>query len=67
MFRQILIAAWALFLAGVFLLFAIRPKPGPWVPYTRAIRPVLFLLLLLSFGYAVTWVYREGMKRGRHR
>ncbi len=67
MFRQILIAAWALFLTGVFLLFAIRPKPGPWLPYARAIRPVLFSLLLVSFGYAMARVYREGMKRGRQR
>jgi len=68
-FGKLLIAAWVFFWivvpAGLLLLYAIRPKPGPWLLLARAIRPSLILLILVSFGYAVVWVYREGMKHAR--
>jgi hypothetical protein len=68
-FGKILVASWVLFwivvTAGLLLVYAIRPKPGPWLLFARTIRPGFFLLILVSFGYAVVWVYREGMKHAR--
>ena len=68
-FGKILVASWVLFwivvTVGMLLLYAIRPKPGPWLLFARTIRPGFFLLILVSFGYAVVWVYREGMKHAR--
>jgi hypothetical protein len=67
MFRRILIAAWALFLACIALVFLLRPKPDLWAPFVRAAPLVLALLLVLSFAYGVSRIYRQGMRRSGRR
>jgi hypothetical protein len=66
-FKRLLIAAWALFLTAVSLIFVIRPKPGAWTEYARALPLAFVLLVFSSLIYGVSLLYREGMSRARRR
>jgi len=69
MFQRIILATWVLFwvlvLVAALLLLLFHPKPGLWVPFAGAIRPALFVMVIVSLGGALTWMYREGIKRAR--
>lgn len=64
-FGKILIGCWVIFWGGVFLLLLFL-KPGKaltWFPAPWVLLIIVLALILTSFGYGITWLYRAGSRR----
>lgn len=64
-FGRILIGGWIAFLGGTFLIFFIlKPGKAPvWLPAPWVFLTISLALILTSFAYGVTWLYRLGARR----
>jgi hypothetical protein len=58
MFRRILVFGWVLIFGSVALL-GLYPIS---LPHPKFLFWFVFTFILVSIGYAISWLYREGMK-----
>ena len=64
MFGRILLVCWILVLGSIVLL-ELFPGLALRIPHPRYVQAFLMTLMLLSIGYGVARVFREGMKKAR--
>ena len=61
MLKRILIAGWTVVFSGVLVL-GFFPKLFVWFPPSGFIMIFMIIFILVSVGYVIGWMFREGMK-----